>query len=101
MNRSVNGDGGFGDREHGLKGSSWNGYAAVHAFDEWQAAGAIGNGIVRRGVISATMGTSGVVFAHSDLVQIDPAGRVHTFCHAVRGRRPGCESAATHRRGAQ
>lgn len=49
-----------------------------------QAAGAVGNGIVRRGVISATMGTSGVVFAHSDEVQIDPAGRVHTFCHAVR-----------------
>jgi len=49
-----------------------------------QAAGAIGNGIVRGGVISATMGTSGVVFAHSDEVQIDPQGRVHTFCHAVR-----------------
>lgn len=49
-----------------------------------QAASAVGNGIVRRGVISATMGTSGVVFAHSDDVQIDPAGRVHTFCHAVR-----------------
>jgi len=51
-----------------------------------QAAGAIGNGIVRKGVISATMGTSGVVFAHSDDVQIDPEGRVHTFCHAVRGK---------------
>ena len=51
-----------------------------------QAAGAIGNGIVRRGAISATMGTSGVVFAHSDEVQIDPEGRVHTFCHAVRGK---------------
>ena len=51
-----------------------------------QAAGAIGNGIVRRGIISATMGTSGVVFAHSDDVQIDPQGRVHTFCHAVRGK---------------
>jgi xylulokinase len=49
-----------------------------------QAAGAVGNGIVKRGVISATMGTSGVVFAHSDEVQIDPQGRVHTFCHAVR-----------------
>ncbi len=49
-----------------------------------QAAGAVGNGIVKRGVISATMGTSGVVFAHSDDVQIDPQGRVHTFCHAVR-----------------
>ncbi|HET6422092.1 MAG TPA: xylulokinase [Planctomycetaceae bacterium] len=49
-----------------------------------QAAGAVGNGIVKRGVISATMGTSGVVFAHSDELQIDPQGRVHTFCHAVR-----------------
>lgn len=51
-----------------------------------QAAGAVGNGIVRKGVISATMGTSGVVFAHSDEMQIDPAGRVHTFCHAVTGK---------------
>jgi xylulokinase len=51
-----------------------------------QAAGAVGNGIVKPGVISATMGTSGVVFAFSDKVQIDPLGRVHTFCHAVRGK---------------
>lgn len=51
-----------------------------------QAAGAIGNGVVKRGIISATMGTSGVVFAHSDDVQIDPQGRIHTFCHAVRGK---------------
>jgi xylulokinase len=51
-----------------------------------QAAGAVGNGIVKRGVISATMGTSGVVFAHSDSVQYDPRGRLHTFCHAVRGK---------------
>lgn len=51
-----------------------------------QAASAIGNGIVSRGVISATMGTSGVVFAHSDDVQIDAGGRIHTFCHAVRGK---------------
>lgn len=51
-----------------------------------QAASAIGNGIVSRGVISATMGTSGVVFAHSDEVQIDAAGRIHTFCHAVRNK---------------
>lgn len=49
-----------------------------------QAAGAVGNGIVNSGVISATMGTSGVVFAHSDEVQIDAQGRIHTFCHAVR-----------------
>jgi xylulokinase len=30
------------------------------------------------------MGTSGVVFAYSDKLQVDPEGRVHTFCHAVR-----------------
>ncbi|HRU06726.1 MAG TPA: xylulokinase, partial [Candidatus Brocadiia bacterium] len=51
-----------------------------------QAAGAVGNGIVRHGVISATLGTSGVVFAFSDKVQTDPQGRVHTFCHAVPGK---------------
>lgn len=51
-----------------------------------QAASAIGNGIVRKGVVSATMGTSGVVFAHSDEMQVDPDGRAHTFCHAVRGK---------------
>ncbi len=50
-----------------------------------QAAGAVGNGIVKGGVISATMGTSGVVFAHAKEVQTDPEGRVHTFCHAVPG----------------
>jgi len=51
-----------------------------------QAAGAVGNGIVRPGVISATVGTSGVVFAFSDKVTLDPKGRVHTFCHAVPGK---------------
>jgi len=51
-----------------------------------QAAGAIGNGIVKTGVVSATIGTSGVVFAFSDAVATDPLGRVHTFCHAVTGK---------------
>ena len=50
------------------------------------AAGAVGNGIVSKGVISTSIGTSGVIFAHSDTVEIDPAGRVHTFCHAVHGK---------------
>ncbi|RCX19974.1 xylulokinase [Anaerobacterium chartisolvens] len=50
-----------------------------------QAAGAVGNGIVRPGVISSTIGTSGVVFAFSENISIDPKGRVHTFCHAVPG----------------
>ncbi len=51
-----------------------------------QAAAAVGNGIVARGVVSAMLGTSGVVFAHSDGFAVDPAGRLHTFCHAVRGK---------------
>lgn len=51
-----------------------------------QAAGAVGMGIVRAGVVSATIGTSGVVFAATDRPALDPSGRVHTFCHAVPGR---------------
>jgi len=51
-----------------------------------QAAGAVGMGIVSPGAVSATIGTSGVVFAAADRPAIDPAGRVHTFCHAVPGR---------------
>ncbi len=51
-----------------------------------QAAGAVGNGIVMPGIVSATLGTSGVVFAHSDSPARDPRGRVHTMCHAVPGK---------------
>ncbi len=40
-----------------------------------QPAGAVGNGIVRQGVVSATMGTSGVVFAHADQLGFDPLGQ--------------------------
>jgi xylulokinase len=51
-----------------------------------QAAGAVGMGIVQPGAVSATIGTSGVVFAASDRPALDPKGRIHTFCHAVPGR---------------
>ena len=51
-----------------------------------QAAGGVGCGIVRSGVLSSSLGTSGVVFAHSDEVHTDPGGRVHTFCHSVPGK---------------
>ena len=51
-----------------------------------QAAGAVGMGIVRAGVVSATIGTSGVVFAATDRPALDPQGRLHTFCHAIPGR---------------
>lgn len=51
-----------------------------------QAAGAVGNGIVETGVVSSTVGTSGVVFAFSDTPVVDPQLRLHTFCHAVPGK---------------
>jgi xylulokinase len=51
-----------------------------------QAAGATGMGIVHPGDVSATIGTSGVVFAASDAPFTDPKGRLHTFCHAIPGR---------------
>jgi xylulokinase len=51
-----------------------------------QAAGAVGMGIVQPGSVSATIGTSGVVFAATDRPALDAKGRVHTFCHAVPGR---------------
>jgi xylulokinase len=50
-----------------------------------QAASAVGNGIVEPGIVSCTIGTSGVVFAHMEKAAYDEAGRVHTFCHAVKG----------------
>ena len=48
-------------------------------------AAAIGTGVAESGRAFTTIGTSGVVFAHSDTVRIDPEGRVHTFCAAVPG----------------
>ena len=51
-----------------------------------QAAGATGMGIVRPGDVSATIGTSGVMFAACDQPVTDPRGRLHTFCHAIPGR---------------
>jgi xylulokinase len=51
-----------------------------------QAAGAVGNGIVRRGLASCVIGTSGVIFWHLDEPAYDPLGRLHSFCHAVPGK---------------
>lgn len=49
------------------------------------AAAAVGTGVVEDGRAFTTIGTSGVVFAHTDKLAIDPKGRVHTFCCAVPG----------------
>ncbi len=50
-----------------------------------QAAAAVGTGAVRTGVISVSLGTSGVVFTAIDSPQYEPAGAAHTFCHANGG----------------
>ena len=49
------------------------------------AAAAVGTGVVADGTAFTTIGTSGVVFAHTSEMSIDKAGRVHTFCCAVPG----------------
>lgn len=49
------------------------------------AASAIGTGVCQDGKAFTTMGTSGVIFAHTSKMAIDPQGRIHTFCCAVPG----------------
>jgi xylulokinase len=51
-----------------------------------QAAGAVGVGAVRPGVVGLVLGTSGVVFATTPSALIEPEGRLHAFCHSVPGR---------------
>lgn len=50
------------------------------------AANAVGTGVVNSGTLSTSVGTSSVMFVHSDEMKFDPQGRLHTFCHAVRGK---------------
>ena len=50
------------------------------------AAAAVGTGVVEDGKAFTTIGTSGVVFAHTSNISIDKKGRVHTCCAAV----PNC-----------
>jgi xylulokinase len=49
------------------------------------AAAAVGTGIVAPGLVSSSVGTSGVLFAHTEGFDPDPSGRLHAFCHAVPG----------------
>lgn len=49
------------------------------------AAAAVGTGVVEDGKAFTTIGSSGVVYAHTSKISIDPKGRVHTFCCAVPG----------------
>jgi len=49
------------------------------------AAAAIGSGVVQEGTGLLSLGTSGVIFAPTDTLHIDPSGALHAFCHAVPG----------------
>ncbi len=51
-----------------------------------QAAAAVGTGAVEEGIVSISLGTSGVVFAATNSPFIEPEGRLHAFCHAVPGK---------------
>lgn len=51
-----------------------------------QAAGGVGVGAVRPGIVALTLGTSGVVFAATESPLIEPAGKLHAFCHALPAR---------------
>jgi xylulokinase len=48
-----------------------------------QEAQAIGNGIIRSGLLSSTIGTGGQLFTPIDHYRCDPQLRIHTFCHAI------------------
>jgi xylulokinase len=51
-----------------------------------QSAAAVGTGAVEEGILSISLGTSGVVFATADSPFIEEQGRLHAFCHAVPGK---------------
>lgn len=51
-----------------------------------QACGAVGVGVVRQGIASVALGTSGVVFVHDEQYQADKECRLHSFCHGVPGK---------------
>jgi xylulokinase len=47
--------------------------------------GAIGTGNVAPGVVSASLGTSGTIFAHSAKPVVDPQGEIAAFCSSTGG----------------
>ncbi len=55
----------------------------VYAGGGDQAASAVGTGAINEGVVSLSLGTSGVVFATTSQPLIEPEGKLHAFCHAV------------------
>lgn len=51
-----------------------------------QAASGLACGVTEPGLVSVTIGTSGVVFAQADAPPRDPNGSLHGFCHAIEHR---------------
>jgi xylulokinase len=49
------------------------------------AAAAVGVGVTGEGLVSSSIGTSGVVFAPTARFAPDGSGRIHAFCHALPG----------------
>jgi len=47
------------------------------------AAGAVGAGVVKEGLVLVTLGTSGVVFAPQETFAVDDACKLHMFCDAT------------------
>ena len=50
-----------------------------------QSMQAIGNGVIKPGILSSTIGTGGQLFITLDKLTYDPKLRIHTFCHAIPG----------------
>jgi len=50
-----------------------------------QSMQAVGNGVIRPGILSSTIGTGGQLFITLDKFTYDPKLRIHTFCHAIPG----------------
>ena len=45
--------------------------------------GAIGTGNTRKGIVTASLGTSGTIYAYSDVPIIDPQGEIAAFCDST------------------
>ncbi len=51
-----------------------------------QAAAAVGIGVVAEGIVTLSVGTSGVIYGATDRLVTDAEGRFDTFCHSVPGK---------------
>jgi xylulokinase len=66
---------------HEVTGHTPDGVPVVSGAGD-QAAAAVGTGAVVSGILSVSLGTSGVVFGALEAPKADPSGSAHAFCHA-------------------